>query len=303
MSKDLRFDVRVVVVTGAGGGLGKAYALLFASRGAKVVVNDLGGSHTGEGASSRAADVVVKEIKAAGGTAVANYNSVEDGDQIIKTAIDNFGKVDVVINNAGILRDTTFQKMQDKDWDLIYRVHLKGAYAVTKAAWNVMREQGYGRIIMTTSAAGLYGNFGQTNYSACKLALLGFSKALAIEGEKRNVYCNTIAPMAGSRMTETVMPPDLVSALKPEYVAPLVAYLCHESSKENGQVFEVGAGWVAKLRWQRTQGNFADVSKPFTPETVRDGWSKVNDWEGATNPTTTQDSIGLMVSALAKSKL
>jgi len=288
-------------VTGAGGGLGKAYALLFASRGAKVVVNDLGGSHTGEGASTRAADIVVKEIKDAGGQAVANYDSVEDGPKIIKTAIDTWGKVDIVINNAGILRDVSFQKMQDKDWDLIYRVHLKGAYSVTKAAWNYMRDQGFGRVIMTASAAGLYGNFGQANYSAMKLALLGFAKALAIEGEKRNVFVNTIAPIAGSRMTETVMPPDMVKALKPDYVAPLVYYLCHESSKENGQIYEVGAGWAAKLRWQRTQGVAIDVNK-LNPEAIRDNIENISNWDNPTYPSTTTESTTMMISAL-QSKL
>jgi len=168
MAKNLRFDGRVAIVTGAGGGLGKAYALLLASRGAKVVVNDLGSTHTGEGHSSKAADVVVDEIKKAGGEAVANYDSVEDGDKIVQTALDTWGRIDIVINNAGILRDTTFLKMTDKDWDLIYRVHLKGSYAVTKAAWPHMRDKEYGRIIMTTSAAGIYGNFGQSNYSAAK---------------------------------------------------------------------------------------------------------------------------------------
>jgi len=271
---ELRFDGKVAVVTGAGGGLGKAYALLLASRGAKVVVNDLGVTRTGEGSSSSAADIVVKEIKDKGGEAVSNYNSVEEGEKIIKTALDKWGRVDIVINNAGILRDASFVKMTDQDWDLIYRVHLKGSYSVTKAAWNVMREQKYGRIIMTSSAAGLYGNFGQANYSAAKLGLLGFAKSLAIEGEKNNVYCNTIAPIAGSRMTETIMPPDLVAALKPDFVAPLVAYLCHESCQENGQIFEVGAGWVGKLRWQRTAGAFMDNKKGFTIEDVKKIWIK-----------------------------
>jgi len=240
----------VVIVTGAGGGLGKAYALFFASRGAKIVVNDLGTSTLGKGKSSAAADKVVEEIKAAGGEAVANYDSVEAGDAIVKSAIDAFGRIDIVINNAGILRDTTFLKMKDEDWDLIYRVHLLGAYKVTKAAWNYMRDQGYGRIVMTASAAGLYGNFGQANYSAMKLAQLGFANSLAIEGDKKNIHVNTIAPIAGSRMTETVLPPDLIQALKPEYVVPLVAYLCHESCDVNGSVFEVGAGWIGKLRWE-----------------------------------------------------
>jgi len=299
---ELRFDGKVVVVTGAGGGLGRVYALLFASRGAKVVVNDLGGTFTGEGASNRAADKVVQEIKSKGGEAVANYDSVEKGESIIKTALDAYGKVDILINNAGILRDVTFMKMTDKDWDLVFQVHVKGAYSVTKAAWNHMREQGYGRIIMTTSAAGLYGNFGQANYSAAKMALVGLAKTLAIEGDKRNIHVNTIAPMAGSRMTETVMPPDLVAALKPEYVASLVAFLCHESNTDNGQVYEVGAGWVAKLRWQRTQGAFMDGNN-LTPETVRDNWAKVNDWSNTTLPSTPQESMSLLVSHLQKSKL
>jgi 3-hydroxyacyl-CoA dehydrogenase/3a,7a,12a-trihydroxy-5b-cholest-24-enoyl-CoA hydratase len=292
MAKNLRFDGRVAIVTGAGGGLGKAYALLLASRGAKVVVNDLGGTHTGEGKSSKAADVVVEEIKKAGGEAVANYDSVEDGDKIVQTALDTWGRIDIVINNAGILRDTTFLKMTDKDWDLIYRVHLKGSYSVTKAAWPHMRDKGYGRILMTTSAAGIYGNFGQANYSAAKLALVGLANTLAIEGEKRNVLVNTIAPMAGSRMTETVLPPALVQALKPEYVAALVAFLAHESCTENGGLYEVGAGWVSKLRWERTKGFY--FGEKINPDVIAQNWDKVTDWTGASHPTAASDSFSMV---------
>ena len=196
----LRFDGKVCVITGAGGGIGKVYALFFASRGAKVVVNDLGTSHSGDGNNANAADKVVEEIKAKGGQAVANYDSVEFGDKIIKIAIDAFGRVDIVINNAGILRDISFQKMKDIDWNLIFKVHVYGAYSVTRAAWNAMRQQGYGRVINTASAAGLFGSFGQVNYSAAKLALHGFTQSLAREGEKKNIRVNTIAPLAASRM-------------------------------------------------------------------------------------------------------
>ncbi|MBV8062132.1 MAG: SDR family oxidoreductase, partial [Nevskia sp.] len=199
MAEELRFDNKVVIVTGAGNGLGKQHALLFGARGAKVVVNDLGGNIHGGGKSSAAADQVVAEIKALGGEAVANYDSVEDGARIVQTALDAFGTVDIVINNAGILRDSSFQKMTLEDWDLIQRVHLKGSFAVSHAAWPVMRDKGYGRIVMTTSAAGIYGNFGQANYSAAKLGILGLSNTLAIEGRAKNIHCNTIAPIAGSR--------------------------------------------------------------------------------------------------------
>ena len=189
---------------------------------------------------------MVEEIKKMGGQAVANYDSVTDGDKIVQTAISAFGRIDILVNNAGILRDVSFAKMKDQDWDLIYDVHLKGSYKTTKAAWEHMKEQKYGRIIMVTSAAGLYGNFGQTNYSAMKLALVGFANSLAIEGAKLGIKVNTIAPLAGSRMTETIMPPDFVKALKPEFVTPLVAFLCHESTEQTGGVFEVGAGWISK---------------------------------------------------------
>jgi len=291
------------VITGAGGGLGRTYALLFASRGAKVVVNDLGGSTFGEGKAHTAADKVVDEIKKAGGVAVANYDSVEDGDKIIKTAIDAFGRVDIVINNAGILRDISFAKMKDVDWDLIFKVHVFGAYKVTKAAWPYMMDQGYGRIIMTTSAAGIYGNFGQANYSAGKLALYGFANTLSKEGRKKNVFCNTIAPVAGSRMTATVMPPDLLEALKPDYVAPLVAYLCHESSTENGGLFEVGGGWMSKLRWERTEGGFVDISKPVTPEDVVSQFAKISDFSSnTTTPESTNDSFGPIMSNIERAK-
>src|ERR1700689_575885 len=227
---DLRFDNRVAIVTGAGNGLGRSHALLLASRGARVVVNDLGGNHTGAGKSSSAADKVVEEIKAAGGQAVANYDSVEDGTKIVQCALDNWKRIDILVNNAGILRDTSFQKMSQEDWDLIYRVHVLGSFRVTHAAWNQMRDAGYGRIIMTASAAGIYGNFGQANYAMAKLGLHGLAQTLAIEGKKRNIVVNTIAPIAGSRMTETVLPKELLDALKPEFVSPLVAKLAHEST-------------------------------------------------------------------------
>ncbi len=280
----LRFDNKVAIITGAGGGLGRSHALLLGSRGAKVVVNDLGGTATGGGKSSAAADKVVEEIKAAGGTAIANYDSVEDGDKIIKTAIDAFGGVDILVNNAGILRDTSFQKLSAEDWDLIYRVHVLGAYRTTKAVWDHMRDKGYGRIIFTSSAAGIYGNFGQSNYSMAKLGLLGFSNTLAIEGKKKNVHVNTIAPLAGSRLTETVLPKELIDALRPEYVSPLVAYLCHEECKETGGLFEVGGGFFAKLRWERSAGEMLRLGGTMTPEMVKRSWGKITGWEKASHP-------------------
>lgn len=291
MVDEIRFDDKVVVITGAGAGLGRSHALAFASRGAKVVVNDLGGSATGEGKGSNAADTVVEEIKAAGGEAVANYESVENGEAIIKTAIDNYGRVDVVVNNAGILRDSSFKKMTDQDWDLIYKVHVLGAYKVTKAAWPYMLEQGYGRIVNTASAAGLYGNFGQANYSMAKIGMVGFTQTLAIEGAKNNVIANVIAPVAGSRMTETILPPELVAALKPEYITPLVMKLCSEKNEETGSIFEVGAGWISKLRWERTKGVGFDISNGLSPEAVEESWDQITDFENADHPTTAQESF------------
>jgi len=303
MAAQLRFDGRVVIVTGAGSGLGRAYALHFGARGAKVVVNDLGTSHKGEGSGTRAADLVVDEIKKAGGQAVANYDSVEFGEKIVKTALDAFGQVDIVINNAGILRDVSFIKMSQQDWDLIYKVHLLGAYSVTKAAWPHMREKKYGRVIFTSSAAGIYGNFGQANYSAVKIALIGFSNTLALEGKSSNILVNTIAPVAGTRMTATIMPPDLVEALKPEYITPLVSYLCHEQTEETGGLFEVGAGWISKLRWERTKGKFFSVKNGLEPEQLRDNWNDIVDFSDSTHPTTTQESISTIVSGLQQAKL
>lgn len=286
MANELRFDGRVAIVTGAGGGLGRSHALLLAGRGCKVVVNDLGGSmHGGAEGSQTPAEKVVAEIKAAGGDAVANYDSVENGGKIVQAAMDTWGRIDIVVNNAGILRDTSFQKMSEDDWELIYRVHVLGSFRVTKAAWNYMRDAGYGRVVFTASAAGIYGNFGQANYSMAKLGLLGFSNTLAIEGKKRNVLVNTIAPIAGSRLTETVLPKELTDALLPEYVSPLVACLCHESSAETGSLFEVGGGFFAKLRWERTLGECFRVGRAISPEDVKGAWTKITGFEKSTHPT------------------
>lgn len=299
----LRFDGRVAIVTGAGNGLGRQHALLLGSLGAKVVVNDLGGGAHGDGKSSAAADKVVEEIRAMGGEAAANYDSVENGEAIVKTAIDNFGTIDIVINNAGILRDVSFQKMTDGDWDIILKIHLSGSKSVSQAAWPYMREKSYGRIIMTTSAAGIYGNFGQANYSAAKLGLLGLANTLAEEGRSKGIHVNTIAPIAASRLTETVMPPELLASLKPEMVSPLVAWLCHEDCEETKGVFEVGAGYIAKLRWERSLGNTFPLGKHFSVDDVKNKWGKITDFTDAEHPTNTQDSIGPILSNISNPSL
>jgi 3-hydroxyacyl-CoA dehydrogenase/3a,7a,12a-trihydroxy-5b-cholest-24-enoyl-CoA hydratase len=295
MGKDLRFDGRVAIVTGAGQGLGRCHALLLASRGAKVVVNDLGGSTAGEGKSSESADGVVEEIKQAGGEAVANYDSVEDGEAIVKTAMDAFGRVDIVVNNAGILRDKSFKKMSDADWDIIFRVHNYGAYKVTKAAWPIMNEQGYGRVIFTTSAAGIYGNFGQTNYSSAKLSLVGFANTLALEGQRKNILVNTIAPVAASRLTEGLLPPAVFDALKPEYVSPLVAYLCSEESDTTGGLYEVGGGLYSSLRWERTAGKVFRLGREVTPESIQSGWEQINDFSKTEHVNSVMESLGPVI--------
>lgn len=298
----LRFDGKVAVVTGAGGALGRAYALLFASRGAAVVVNDLGSSLDGTAkADASPAQKVVDEIVKIGGKAVANYDDVVNGDKIIKCAVDTFGRIDIVINNAGILRDTSFAKMTEAQWDIIQKVHLKGAYACAKAAWPYMQKQKYGRIINTSSAAGLFGNYGQANYSSAKMGLVGFSQTLAKEGKKFNITCNTIAPTAGSRMTETVMPPEMTQALKPDYIAPLVGYLCHDSCTETGQTFELGAGWIAKIRWQRAEGHYFDTSKgPFSVEQVAVAMDKIGDFTKPSYPKDPQDTVAVLMEHMEK---
>ncbi|ODH48235.1 hypothetical protein GX48_05633 [Paracoccidioides brasiliensis] len=295
---ELRFDNQTVVITGAGGGLGKAYALFFGQRGANVVVNDLGGSHTGVGASSKAAAVVVDEIKAAGGKAVANYDSVEFGERIIETAINAFGRIDILINNAGILRDISFKNMKDLDWDLINKVHVFGSYKCTRAAWPYFRKQKFGRVINTSSSAGLFGNFGQTNYSAAKLSMVGFTETLAKEGAKYNILANVIAPIAASRMTETVMPPDVLEHLKPDWIVPLVAVLAHSSNtSESGGIFEVGAGHMAKLRWERAKGALLKTDASLTPQAILAKWNDVKDFSEPSYPTGPANFLELLEQA------
>ena len=305
IEKEIFYEGKVAIVTGAGGGLGRAYALELARRGAKVVVNDLGGSVDGSGeGAQRPADAVVSEIKELGGEAVASYDSVstvEGGQAIVDKAVEAFGRVDILINNAGILRDRSLVKMDPKDWEQVLTVHLHGAFNVTKPAMLKMREGGYGRIIVTTSAAGLFGNFGQTNYSAAKLGVVGLMNTLKLEGEKYNIKVNAVAPIAGTRMTEGVLPPDLFEKLKPEFVVPLVMYLCWEGCEETGMVFNAGMGAFSRSAVVSGRGvRVGDGEQVPTPEEIRDKWEAIDDLSGAQPFRDAITNLGAMFEAVSK---
>jgi len=288
---DLGFDNRVAIITGAGGGFGREHALLLASRGAQVVINDLGGSISGEGGDAGPAHTTAKEIEDLGGVAVADTNSVatpEGGEAIVKTALDAFGKVDIVINNAGILRDKTFHNMTPELLDPVIDVHLKGAFNVTRPAWINMREHGYGRIVNTASSAGILGNFGQTNYGAAKMGLVGLARVWAAEGAKYNIKANVIAPIAKTRMTEELLGA-MADRLAPELVSPVVAYLVHEDCPVTGEIYSCAGGRIARFFIGLTEGYF---NPKLTLEDVRDHFEEIRDPEGYIIPAGTSDELG-----------
>ncbi len=292
---DLGFDGKVAIVTGAGGGLGREHALELARRGARVVVNDLGGAVDGTGGSEDPADGVVVEIEALGGEAVADANSVATqagGEAIVQTAIDAFGRVDIVINNAGILRDKTFHNMTDELLTPVIDVHLKGAFHVTRPAWIHFREQGYGRVVNTSSNSGLLGNFGQTNYAAAKMGLVGLTRVMAAEGAKYNIRANAIAPVARTRMTEDILG-SMAEQLDPKLVTPLVVWLAHESNPTTGSVYSAAGGTVARFFIGLTEGVHRGAG--ITAETVRDDWDRINDEAGYIVPTGPADEFGKLL--------
>jgi NAD(P)-dependent dehydrogenase (short-subunit alcohol dehydrogenase family) len=291
----LGYDGKVAVITGAGGGLGRQHALLLASRGALIVVNDLGGAVDGGGSDASAAQKVVDEIRAAGGEAVANHDSVstpEGGESIIKTAIDAYGRVDIVINNAGILRDKTFHNMTSEFVDPVIDVHLKGAFNVTRPAWIHMREQGYGRVISTSSAAGIFGNFGQANYGAAKMGLVGFMRVLAVEGAKYNIKANAIAPLALTRMTESLFSGAMAEKLQPELISPIVAFLAHEDCPVSGEVYSVGGGRVARVFIGETPGYF---NANLTMEDVRNNFEQIRNEDGYIVPANISEETAMFM--------
>ena len=299
----IRFDDRVAIITGAGAGLGRIYSIELARRGARVVVNDFGGNRDGAGEGSFGpADKVVEEIRAMGGEAVANYDSVatsEGGRGIVNTALEAFGRLDILINNAGILRDRSLAKMEPEDWDAVMSVHLDGAYNVSRPAFSTMRENRYGRIVVITSASGLNGNFGQTNYSAAKMALIGFMNTLKLEGEKHGIKVNAVAPIAATRLTEELLPPDLSEKMKPDFVAPLVLLLCSEECRVSGRVYSAGMGYYSRVGLVTGQGTVIGDGKQIpSPELVERHINDICSLAGAVEHFDATTALGAMLQAL-----
>jgi NAD(P)-dependent dehydrogenase (short-subunit alcohol dehydrogenase family) len=296
---DIGFDGKVAIVTGAGGGLGRQHALLLASRGARVVVNDLGGSVTGEGSDLGPAEKVAQEIRDAGGEAVSDGHSVstaEGGAAIVQTAVDAYGQIDIVVNNAGILRDKTFHNLTPELLEPVLDVHLKGAFYVTQPAWVRMREQGYGRVINTTSQSGVLGNFGQANYGAAKMGLVGLTRVLAIEGAKYNIKVNAIAPVARTRMTEELMGA-AAEKLDPDLVSPVVAWLASEDCSVTGEVFTVAAGRVGRFFVGMTAGYF---NPNLTIEDVRDNLDTIRNEDGYMVPASSSEETAFLFKMLSE---
>ena len=299
---EIRFDGKVAVVTGAGGGLGKAYAMLLAARGAKVVVNDLGGTFDGSGSDTTPAQQVVDQITSAGGEAVANYDSVaewESAQKIINTALDNYGQIDILINNAGILRDKSILKMEVDDYKKIVSVHLDGTFYCTKSAFASMKDKTYGRIVSTASAAGLYGNFGQVNYGAAKMGVAGMMKCVAQEGARYNIKANTIVPTAGTRLTFTVMPEDFIGKVKPEFVAPIVAWLCSEKCEETAKMFSAGGGYFSRAAIVEGPGVFFDPEKEITVEMVVEKLDQIMNLDGAREYASAMEQTGTVLTKMS----
>ncbi|MCP3874201.1 MAG: SDR family NAD(P)-dependent oxidoreductase [Desulfobacteraceae bacterium] len=279
--ESITFENRVAIVTGAGEGIGRQYALDLAKRGAAVVVNDIGQ----EPDKTLTADKVVNEIKSSGGKAVANYDSVATmagGKGIVDTAMNHFGKVDILVNNAGVLRDRTFMKMTEKEWDEVINVHLKGAFCVTQPAIKKMKETGYGRIVFTASSSGMYGNFGQANYGAAKMGIIGIMNTLKLEIAKYDIKINTVAPNADTGMTKGVFSDDVAKRIKPEFNTPIVTWLCSEETKESGMIFTMSAGWFARSAMVSGKGVcIGDTKRMITAEEIRDQFDQIKDLENA----------------------
>lgn len=280
----LRFDGQTAIVTGAARGLGKEHARLLASRGANVIVNDFGGTRSGHDDQDgrKLAEQVVEEIaESCGGKCLASFDSIaspEGASRVVDLAVKQFGRVDILINNAGNLRDKSFAKMSIDDWDEVHNVHLRGSFLMSKACWPIMRQQDYGRIVMTSSTSGLYGNFGQANYAAAKMGLIGLSNVLAIEGAKNNIKCNVIVPLAASRMTLDVLPEEFAAKLKPELVGPLVAFLCHSSCTDSGSILEAAGGWFGKYKLLRSSGSYINLTGSCEEESVEkiaEKWTQI----------------------------
>lgn len=297
---EMRFDGQVAIVTGAGNGIGKAHAKLLAARGAKLLVNDLGVAMDGKRSDDPVAQSVADEIIGAGGCAIADRHPVQEGDRIVQAALDHFGRVDILINNAGILRDSAFHKMTDEDWSAVYEVHVLGSYKTARAVWPVFREQGYGRMVFTVSGSGIYGSFGQANYAMAKLGTHGLTQTLAIEGQRHNIHVNSVAPVAGSRLPAHLWPREVLDAVKPDYVSNLVAFLCHRSCTETGGLFEAGGGWVSRLRWHRSAGLSIPITQNWGPEEVAASIDSINDFDNGDFPVSIADAFEPVLRNLPK---